>query len=457
METLQVLAALLAFGLTGIALWRYIDDLKTRLAYEQAERINLEQRLKARERDFRETIDALDAVTRKKVRDYKQRSEPMATPPPGIQPALQKLAAQAGDLARDPYLFPVGWEITRGNPGVVALSLDNASEYRSGHIAITGESGYGKGHLAFLICAALTMRTTTAQMQIFAIDPKRDFALWKGKAHLWREPVLGRDPTAIKAAMAAIRAEREARERLREEHRVLEFEELPETARPPVLLIYISELDVLQLGADDLDGWLAAELSTSRASGIRFLIDAQNNSSRETRWRTHIGTFIAGFQSSQDWVRPNIGLSVNEIRERGAIPQNDLPGRGYFTVRNGRDVITVRAPHMPTSLRYEVLNKLPDNPQPVSVVASNPVPTTTATIPTATIPTPARPDNRRRISVTPDERTAILAAAKRFRLRRDVCAAVFEGATGGPAYQKVKMVLDEEGLLLDPTQTLEAA
>lgn len=432
MVELQGLYLLLIFGGVGLLAWLSYRDQRRRIDQLQRERDQLAGEL-------RETLGALDAVTRQKVRDYRLRSRPLADPPAGVLPTITKMEAQEPELAHDPYLFPVGWETTRGNPGVVCLTLDDRSEYRSGNIAITGESGYGKGHLLFLICATLCLRATTHQVQIFAIDPKRDFSLWKGKAHNWREPVLGRDPAQIRAALEALRTERERREALRERHRVLEFAEIPAALRPPMLLVAIAELDVLQYGTDDLDRWLAAEMSAARSSGIRYLIDAQNNSGRETRWRTHIGTYLAGFQSSQDWVRPNIGMTPAEIRELGAIPQHELQGRGYFTVRNGRDVVSVRAPQVETALRHELLARLPDTPAPIGVLDHRPG---------ADRPPVPQAGARPQVVVTPEERARIVAAARLHPRRVDVCAAAFDGATGGPAYQKTKRVLDEEGLLL---------
>lgn len=388
-----------------------------------------------------------------KVLDHCTRSRPMPNPPAGVLPTIQKLHAQGGTaIAGDPYAFACGWEITRDNPGVVYLSLANNHAFSSGHIAITGESGYGKGHLAFLIVSQLCLRATTGQLQILAIDPKRDFALWKGLSHNWREPVVGRSPEAIGAAMQLLRAERERRELLRERHRVLEFEEIPMVDRPPMLLVYIGELDVLKLGTGDLDEWLSVEMSAARSSGIRYLIDDQNSSGREARWRKHIGTYLAGFQSSQDWVKPNIGMTPSEIRELGAIPQHELAGRGYFTVRNGRDVISVRAPLVDTSARYTVLEQLPKAEKPRSVLDDIPRGQDSAT-------PGAGGDSRKKIVVTADERTRILAAAEQHSSRMDVCAAVFSGATGSLAYQKTKLVLDEAGLLMPRgvVQTAEAA
>jgi hypothetical protein len=360
------------------------------------------------------------------------RPVPMPSPPPGVLATVRAMEAQGAGAARDPYLFPVGWELARGRPGVVSLSLTSGSPYRSGNIAVTGESQYGKGTLVFLVLAALCLRATPAQLQLLAIDPKRDFGLWRGKAHNWREPVLGRDAALTRAAMAAVTAERERRARLREQHGVVQHEDLPDAVRPPVLVVYVGELNTLRLDVPEVEKWLTSEMSTVLADGIRFLIDDQNTSGKVTDWRTHIGTYIAGFQASQDWVRPNIGMGVDELRELGGVPMNKFAGPGYFTVRSGVDVATVRAPWVDIAARQAALALLPDASQPLSIDAG--------------------PDEagkkRPEVIVTPEEEARILAAAALHTKRTEVCAAAFGGATTGEEYTKTKAVLDRHRLLV---------
>lgn len=358
------------------------------------------------------------------------RPVPMPSPPLGVLATVRALEAQGN--ANDPYLFPVGWELARGGPGVVSLSLASSSPYRSGNIAVTGESQYGKGTLVFLVLAALCLRATSAQLRVLAIDPKRDFALWRGKAHNWREPVLGRDAALTRAAMAAVTAERERRARLREQHGVVLHEDLPEGVRPPVLVVYVGELNTLRLDVPEVEKWLTSEMSTVLADGIRFLIDDQNTSGKVTDWRTHIGTYIAGFQASQDWVRPNIGMGVDELRELGGVPMNKFAGPGYFTVRSGVDVATVRAPWVDIEARQAALALLPDAPQPLSIDV---VPDEGA-------------KKRPELIVTPEEEARILAAAALHSKRTEVCAAAFGGATTGEEYTKTKAVLDRHRLLV---------
>ena len=453
LEGLQGVYFLLGFIATVVMIVLTIKDQKRRIAELDTEANTLAAERDAARRQTQEILASLDAVTRKKVLNHLDRSIPHPNPPPGLKPLIEKLATQwPDDVAADPYFFSCGWEMTRGNPGVVVLSLVNTSPYYAGHMLITGETNYGKGHLAFLLLAQLCYRTTTDQLKIFCVDPKQDSFLWEGKVHNWRAPVLGRDRAQITAAMIALRAERERRDALRARHRVLEWQELPDQARPPLLLVYISELDGLKLGCDDLDEWMTTELGMARASGIRYLIDVQNVSNRETSWRTHIGTFLAGFQSSRDSVRPNCGMTIEELRERGAIPPNELDGPGYFTVRGGKEAITVRAPKMALAERNAVLARLPDGVTPSVLDAP---PARTGEVGGVGESFAGERQIQKRISVTDEERGAICAAAQRLDSRRKVCLELF-GSTGGVAYEKVRLVCDEAGLLTGSIQLAEA-
>ncbi|MBX0331439.1 hypothetical protein K2Z83_27685, partial [Oscillochloris sp. ZM17-4] len=217
---LTLIGIIVSVALTIKGQQAYIGRLKRDRERIIAEAAAREQQIvaeaAAREDQFRTYLGAIDAVTHQKATDHLTRSRPAENPPPGIVPTIRDLVSYEV-AAEDPFIFPVGWKQAHNRPpNAIGYSLWPASEYFSGHIAISGETRYGKGNLAFLILATLCLRLTTAQLQVLAIDPKRDFALWRGLAHNWREPVLGRDPATIQAAMAALRAERERREVLRE-------------------------------------------------------------------------------------------------------------------------------------------------------------------------------------------------------------------------------------------------
>ena len=130
----------------------------------------------------------------------------------------------------------------------------------------------------------------------------------------------------------------------------------------------MSELKLLrkQLGSE-LEQWLERELSSARAGGIRYCIGLQNATNLKMEWRSQIGCFVAGGQSSRDADKPNLNLSTEEIRERGAIPPSALPAPGYFTVRVRRDVATVRAPLISLAERKDLLRRLPAAPSMLPV------------------------------------------------------------------------------------------
>lgn len=310
--------------------------------------------------ELRRTLVALDATQRRAVSAYCHGQRPCDEPPAGVKPTLQQIHQE---YPGDPYIVPLGWEIVDGTPAVVAVSLHGDSSIKSGHMLLTGETDSGKDTLAFLMAAVLCSRTRPHQLQICWIDGKcADGALWCGKVHNWREPTLGAEKVA--EAMAALQAERQRREQIIVEAGVTRWEELPRDIRPPLLWVYVSELELLATGTSSLEQWLKTELTAARASGMRYCIAAQTVSGKSTTWRGQIGCYIAGCQSARSANEPNIGLTAEEIRERGALPPSELSAPGYFTVRVKKDVATVRAPLIDLADRKAVLAHLPDHPIP---------------------------------------------------------------------------------------------
>lgn len=436
-------ASALLFLLAVIAyIWLTIRGL-------QAANVALRDRAVAAEQELAAVLETLSAPERQRVERERNRSRPMPHPPSGLMPTLTRLR-HIPEHAGDPYAFAVGWEVTRGNPDIVSLSLASDSPYRSGNIAITGEPGHGKGTLGQSILLQLAHNTTTSQLRLQILDPKvSDGALWRGKAHLWRAPVLGEDKAEIRGLLDALRAERIRRDQLRADHRVREWEELPVEVRPPRLLVWITELSTIAKAIEHCDDWLEDELAKCRAAGITYLIDLQNQSGKEMAWRSQIGTFIAGFQSSNHHIRPNIGLSAEEIRDLGGMLPTELH-RGQFTVRNKREVLTVAAPHYRMVDLEVALAALPDAP-------SAPVPAPTAT------PT-LRPIPVDDISIAPELWARIADAAREIERtsptpsRADVYRRVFtpdnpKSKPSGDNYTRVRMVCDAEGLLMPRAAT----
>jgi hypothetical protein len=244
--------------------------------------------------------------------------------------------------------------------------------------------------------------------------------------------------------MTTLRQERQRRDSLRERYRVRDWEELPLTQRPPMLVVWITELAAL----DNADDWLEEELGACRASGIRYILDLQNQSGKETSWRTHIGTFIAGFQSSLHHIRPNIGLGAEEITELGGVLPTELK-MGQFTVRNKRDVITVAAPLLSTADIEAALQPLPD-----ASSIPTPAPAARAAISGRNAPVDDLP-------ISPELWTKIAAVARDLELntptpsRAEVYRIVFAGGDpkarpSGDNYKRMRRVCDAEGLLMPP-------
>lgn len=445
METLYGLTVLLF--LIGTVIY-----VRLRIRGLEVQNAALIQRAIGAEQDLQRVVQALSTPERERVIRELTRSRPMPNPPGGLAPTLQRLRQHT----TDPYAFALGWEITQGNPDVGFLSLANDSPFRSGNIAITGEPGHGKGNAGLAYLLALANSTTTSQLRIQILDPKvSDGSLWTGRAHLWREPVLGDDVASIQAMMRALREERQQRDQLRAKHKVREWEELPLEVRPPLLVVWITELATIAKAVERCDDWLERELSQCRSSGIRYILDLQNQSGKEMAWRSQIGTFIAGFQSSSHHIRPNIGMSSEEIVQLGGMLPTELKV-GQFTVRNKRDVLTVTVPYLSTEDLRAALAALPAAEVPVAptVEASSATPAGVAEVREA----PPVDD----LPISPELWTRIASVARDLQLkdsnatRADVYRIVFadgdpKAKPSGDNYKRIRRVCDTEGLLLPKT------
>ncbi|KAB8140762.1 hypothetical protein F8S13_22430 [Chloroflexia bacterium SDU3-3] len=444
MESLYGLYILLFLITGGAAIYLIIHNLRR-------ENAALRLSLAASEQQLQDIINILSQPERERVDRELRRRTPHQSPP-GLQATLARLAQQAEG---DPYEFGIGWNMFQGTPDLVSMSLSDTSIYRTGHIAITGESGHGKGTLEQAILLQLARNTTTGQLRIQIIDPKSsDGALWIGKEHLWRAPVIGEDTDQIKATMAALREERQKRDKLRTTHRVREWYELPAEVQPPRLVVWITELETISSSLREFDSWLGDELAKARASGITYLIDLQNQSGNEMRWRKHIGTFIAGFQSSTHHIQPNIGLPPSEIIQLGAFLPTDLK-RGQFVVRNKRDVTLACAPTVTTADIQQALALLPDQPEPEPAATATPIARDRRESEFMSSGSAVIDD----LPITPELWAKIAAAAREVEATRpspsraDVYRLVFAGGDPkatptGDNYKRIKRVCDAERLLM---------
>ncbi len=252
--------------------------LKLRCRAEAAEKRARSERLGrlAVEAALEQTVEALNITERRIVRDLRHGVGPLDNPPPGIVPMLRWAAAH---VPADPYFVAFGWERAQGTPALAGISLHGDSQVKATHGLITGETDSGKGVLAFLLLYQLAANCTPDQLCVVWIDPKRDGSRLRGMAHLWIAPCL--EPNDISDALDLMRLERERRNRLREQFAVLRWEELSAAVRPPLLFVYIGELDLIaqaiatvrgisiEKAEDTVDQFLTTELVSARAEGIR--------------------------------------------------------------------------------------------------------------------------------------------------------------------------------------------
>jgi hypothetical protein len=245
---------------------------------EAAERRARGERLlrRAAEAELEQMVGRLGAAEQRMVKELRNGVGPLDTPPPGIVPVLRWAAEHAPS---DPYFVAFGWERVRETPALAGISLHGDSPVKATHGLITGETDSGKGVLAFLLFYQLAATSTPDQLRVVWVDPKRDGSLLSGCAHLWTAPAL--EPNDINDALHLLRLERERRTRLREQQKVLRWEELSASIRAPLLFVYIGELDLVaqalatargisvDRAEDEVDAFLTTELVSARADGIR--------------------------------------------------------------------------------------------------------------------------------------------------------------------------------------------
>lgn len=477
--TIQIVCVLLLVG--GTPLYAYLKVLWRAQAAEKRARSERLGRL-AIEARLEQTVAALSTTEQRMVKELRDGVGPLDDPPPGIKPMLRWAAEHA---PADPYFVAFGWECVRGTPALAGISLHGDSSVKATHGLITGETDSGKGVLAFLLFYQLTSHTTPDQLRVVWIDPKRDGALLRGMAHLWVAPAL--EPTDISDALTLLRLERERRSRLREQQKVLRWEELRESARPPLLFVYVGELDLvaqalatargitIERAEAEVDTFLTSELVSARAEGIRYLIDVQDAANRRMRWRKQISYFCAGYTSTLRGVEPSLNATPEEVRASGALLPTTFAAPGYFTVRVRSDFATIRTPLITLDERKRAIASLPHVSHQVTaadqlvklreapgMVSEAPVFACSDALDTdigaALQPLPqgveagdvrslVKHQMRAAVEVSDAERAQIVAAvAGGLMSRRQVARHVF-GSAGGKGYSKVKQVCDELGLL----------
>jgi hypothetical protein len=484
--TAQILGILLLIaGLPAYAMLKL--KWRAEAAEKRARSAGLKNaRLEAQLEEVEATITERDRV---RLRELRQSAGPLDTPPPGLLPVLEWVYENA---PVDPYFFAFGWERVGGVAAMPGISLHGDSPVKSNHGLVTGENDSGKGVFLFSVLAQLTTHCSLDQLRVVWIDPKRDGSLLKGMAHLWVAPCL--EPREISDALLLLRMERVRRMQLREQHQVLRWEELPEATRPPMLWVYVGELDLLALSLsearnitiekaeDALDAWLTTELVSARAEGIRYAVDVQDAANRKMRWRKQIGWFAAGYTSTWKGVEPALNATPEEVKQAGGQLPTSFKAPGYFTVRVRADYATVRTPLITLHERKRVIASLPS--VKLHVTATERLTRLRAAVEGRAAPGEA-PASARSYALDADERAAphlihrgndiaslgtsalreageagtiLVSAQERQAIvqaienglpsRRQVCIKVY-GSSGGKGFKKVKQVCDELGLLVD--------
>lgn len=128
-----------------------------------------------------------------------------------------------------------------------------------------------------------------------------------------------------------LRMERERRTRLRERLEVLRWEELPTGERPPMLLVYIGELDLIvqaiagvrsisiERAEGEVDTFLTGELVSAPTEGMRYLIDVQDAANRRMRWRKQVSYFAAGYTSTIRGIELRLNATPEEVKAKSAL------------------------------------------------------------------------------------------------------------------------------------------
>jgi hypothetical protein len=436
----------------------------------------------AAEAELEQTVAALSTTKQRIIKELRDGVGPLEHPPPGIVPMLRWAAEHA---PADPYFVAFGWEHIRGTPALAGISLHGDSPIKAMHGLITGETDSGKGVLAFLLFYQPVGTCTPDHLRVVWIDPKRDGSLLNGCAHLWTAPCL--EPNDISDALYLLKLERERRSRLREQYLVLRWEELSASVRPPLLFVYISELDLVAqalatargISVDraegEVDAFLTTELVSARAEGMRYLVDVQDAANRKMRWRKQIGYFAAGYTNSWRGVEAALNATPEELRQASAQSPTTFAAPGYFTVRVRSEFATVRTPNITLDERKRAIASLPHVSHPLTA-ADQLVKLREAVGFVGEAPAVDRSNagnadlcaalqllplgveaedaaaqvkhpSRAAVEVADAERVQIVAAVHSgLTSRRQVARHVF-GSAGGKGYGKVKLVCDTFGLL----------
>lgn len=281
----------------------------------------------------------------------------LRSPPQDLRVIDQALTRQHPQTMA--YRFPLGWTID----GLVSARLVGDIN----HTLLTGFTDSGKDSWAAAALLYLAYKHRPDQLRIAIIDGKGGLS-WLGWGDLPHVMLFAKQPQDIRSAMDALKRERERRTPILEAAQCEKWEEYTGPDMP-LLVVFVSELMLLQdaTSKTELADWLNTELTSARSMGIRYIVSTQTATRMDTRWRSQIGLYIAGYQPRDDADEPNTSFSTKDLIKFGTsdagvtmgVPPSAIPvppaGAGVFTAIQGRTVITMRSSFLPKEHRLAVL------------------------------------------------------------------------------------------------------
>lgn len=263
------------------------------------------------------------------------------------------------------YNIPLGWYANHGR----ALAYTNLLIGMDNEL-VSGMKNSGKDCLIMWQVLCLLAQNTPEQLQLFIIDTKGlDWGGFESKAHTF---ALYAGPGQIEEAMTALSNEQEKRRAYigsqTEEHGTRKWSALPEAARPPLLLIIITELSLMisQVGKAPFNAWMNATLSSWRAFGGHIMVGTQVVNNLDTNWRGQLSLFMAAAQNQPEYDKPGTGFTTKSILELGGVPPSQLPpvpvNAGIFLLSspNQKSVLNVRASLIEDAALVRMLARCPN-------------------------------------------------------------------------------------------------
>ncbi|HEY0893393.1 MAG TPA: FtsK/SpoIIIE domain-containing protein, partial [Cellvibrio sp.] len=304
----------------------------------------------------------------------------LANPPKRLQQTIDYLRLQQCE----PFSFPLGWTLASDG---VADCVSSSFVGDVNHVLLTGFTDSGKDSWAATALFSLALTMPPERLQLAIIDGKGGLSWigWGDRAHVW---MLAKQAHDIRPAMDKLKLER-SRRIVKLEAAGCEKWDDYDKGDMPLLVVFVSELMLLQdaTSKSELADWLNTELTSARAAGIRYIVSSQTVTRMDTRWRSQVGLYIAGYQPRDDADEPNTTFPTKDLLKFGrdangsqiGIPPSALPvppkGAGVFTCVQGRTVITVRASYIDRAQRQLLLAKLPERKNALQVEPVKPAAT----------------------------------------------------------------------------------